>query len=136
MRFEAATTLDQAVALLAGAQGRARVLAGGTDLLVQIRSERADPDLIVDIKRIKGINQHRASERGWRIGAAVTCAELGEHAELRAEWPGVVEAAQLIGSTQVQGRATHSRQSLQRLAGGRQCPGDDRGRCQGRDRRP
>lgn len=106
MRFEAPTTLDQAVALLAEAPDRARVLAGGTDLLVQMRFDRADPDLIVDIKRISGMSNIVRSDRGWRIGAAVTCAELGEHAELRVHWPGVVEAAELIGSTQIQGRAT------------------------------
>src|SRR6185436_20992102 len=44
--------------------------------------------------------------RGFRIGAAVSCAEIGEHAALSAAWPGVVEALQLIGSTQIQGRAT------------------------------
>ncbi|MHA1158249.1 MAG: FAD binding domain-containing protein [Alphaproteobacteria bacterium] len=106
MRFEAPTSLDDAVALLAGEPERARVLAGGTDLLVQLRYQGAEPDLIVDIKRIPGMRDIQHSDDGWRIGAAVSAAALGEHAALKAAWPGVVEAAELIGSTQVQSRAT------------------------------
>jgi len=106
MRYEAPETLDTAVALLAGARGDARVLAGGTDLLVQMRSDILDPDLIVDIKRIPETRSVAEEGGGWRIGAAVTGAELGEHARLGKVWPGVVEAANLIGSTQIQGRAT------------------------------
>ncbi len=106
MRYEAPKSLQGAVALLAGATGETRVLAGGTDLLVQMRADVVDPDLIVDIKKIpetRAISEDRA---GWRIGAAVTGAELKEHPRLKQAWPGVVEAANLIGSTQVQGRAT------------------------------
>ncbi len=86
--------------------GVARVLAGGTDLLVQLKAGMLNPDLIVDIKGIDGISDIAPEDGGFRIGAAVSGAELGEHAEISALWPGVVEAAELIGSTQVQGRAT------------------------------
>jgi carbon-monoxide dehydrogenase medium subunit len=106
MRYEAPETVDAAVALLAKEAGLARVLAGGTDLLVQLRSGVVEPDLVVDIKRIPELHRIAAEAGGFRIGAAVSGAELGEHAGLRAAWPGVVEAANLIGSTQVQGRAT------------------------------
>jgi CO/xanthine dehydrogenase FAD-binding subunit len=106
MRYEAPETLGRAVALLVGANGDARVLAGGTDLLVQMRSDILDPELIVDIKRIPETRAVTEEGGGWRIGAAVTGAELKENARLSQEWPGVVEAANLIGSTQVQGRAT------------------------------
>ena len=106
MRYEAPDSLEGAVALLAGAQGEARVLAGGTDLLVQMRADVLDPDLIVDIKKIKETRAVTEEKGGWRIGAAVTGAELKEHTRLKNAWPGVVEAANLIGSTQVQGRAT------------------------------
>jgi carbon-monoxide dehydrogenase medium subunit len=82
------------------------VLAGGTDLLVQIRADVLDPELIVDIKRIPETRKVTEEKGGWRIGAAVTGAELKEHPRLKQVWPGVVEAANLIGSTQVQGRAT------------------------------
>src|SRR5258708_6312129 len=106
MRYEAPDSLEGAVALLASAQGEARVLAGGTDLLVQMRADVLDPDLIVDIKKIKETRAVTEEKGGWRIGAAVTGAELKEHTRLKNAWPGVVEAANLIGSTQVQGRAT------------------------------
>ncbi|GAB5470157.1 MAG: xanthine dehydrogenase family protein subunit M [Rhodospirillales bacterium] len=106
MRYEAPRTLDQAVSLLSDESGLARVLAGGTDLLVQLRSERIEPDLIVDIKRIDGMRSITAERGGYRIGAAVAGAELEEHEGLSTLWPGVVEAANLIGSTQIQGRAT------------------------------
>jgi CO/xanthine dehydrogenase FAD-binding subunit len=106
MRYEAPDTLERAVALLSAEGGTARVLAGGTDVLVQLRSGMVEPDLIVDIKRISGVFDITQEDGGWRIGAAVPGAQLGEHRALRAAWPGVVEAAGLIGSTQVQGRAT------------------------------
>jgi carbon-monoxide dehydrogenase medium subunit len=105
MRYEAPLNVEDAVAALAGHAG-AHVLAGGTDLLVRLRGEMIEPELIVDIKRIAGLRGIVAEEGGWRIGAAVSGAEMGEHEGLRAAWPGVVEAAGLIGSTQVQGRAT------------------------------
>src|SRR5262249_28591609 len=83
-----------------------RILAGGTDLLVQMRSAIVDRALIVDIKRTAETRRISEEKGGWRIGAAATGAELKEHPRLKQVWPGVVEAANLIGSTQVQGRAT------------------------------
>jgi len=106
MRYEAPDSVEGAVALLAEATGDARVLAGGTDLLVQMRADVLDPELIVDIKKIRETRMVTEEKGGWRIGAAVTGAELKEHTQLKKAWPGVVEAANLIGSTQVQGRAT------------------------------
>jgi carbon-monoxide dehydrogenase medium subunit len=82
------------------------VLAGGTDLLVRLRSGFIEPDLIVDVKGIDKLNSITAENGGFRIGAAVSAAKLGEHAGVRKLWPGVVEAVELIGSKQIQGRAT------------------------------
>src|SRR2546427_2057756 len=104
MRYEAPGSLEGAVALLAGATGDARVLAGGTDLLVQMRADVVDPELIVDIKKIPQTRAITEEKGGWRIGAAVTGAELKEHARLKKAWPGVVEAANLIGPAQGAGR--------------------------------
>jgi len=98
--------MKEATALLAKEKGRAFVLAGGTDLLVRLRTGFIEPDLILDIKRIAATRTIEAKPSGFRIGAAVTGAELGEHAKLSKAWPGVVEAANLIGSKQVQGRCT------------------------------
>ena len=106
MQYEAPQSLEIATALLARASGSARVLAGGTDLLVQLRSGLIEPDLLVDIKHIPEMSNITAENGGFRIGAAVSGAQLGEHAGVRKLWPGVVEAVELIGSTQIQGRAT------------------------------
>ncbi len=106
MRYEAPSTLENAVALLAGESGSAHLLAGGTDLLVRMKSGFTEPDLIVDIKRIEGMHAVTQEDGGWRIGAAVPGIQLGEHDGVKADWPGVVEALELIGSTQIQGRAT------------------------------
>ena len=106
LSYAAPSTVQEAVSILAGANGGAKVLSGGTDLLVQLRSGRSRPDLIVDVKRIPGLIDIREENGGFVIGAATPCALIGEHRTLRQVWPGVVEAACLIGSTQVQGRAT------------------------------
>ena len=106
MRFAAPATVEEAVKLLGTEKGLARVLAGGSDLIVQMKSGRIEPALVVDIKRIASMSAITAEKGGFRIGAAVPCLALEDHKELKAAWPGVVEAARLIGSTQVQGRAT------------------------------
>ncbi len=106
MRYEAPDTAERAAHLLATEPGLARVLAGGTDLLVQMRTDVLDPALVIDIKRITETRAITEEAGGYRIGAAVTGAELKEHATLKKVWPGIVEASNLIGSTQVQGRAT------------------------------
>ncbi|MGI9475357.1 MAG: FAD binding domain-containing protein [Hyphomicrobiaceae bacterium] len=106
MRYEAPETLDAAVRLLSSETGFTKILAGGTDLLVQMRTDIVEPEVVVDIKRIGEVRQLAEENGGYRIGAAVTGAELGEHPTLSKVWPGVVEGAELIGSTQIQGRAT------------------------------
>ncbi|MGB0553244.1 MAG: FAD binding domain-containing protein [Alphaproteobacteria bacterium] len=106
MRFEAPDSVDAAVALLAAATGEARVLAGGTDLLVQLRADMIEPELIVDIKRIAETRTVAEEDGGYRVGAAVASAELKEHASFSKTWPGVMYALDLIGSTQIQGRCT------------------------------
>jgi carbon-monoxide dehydrogenase medium subunit len=106
MRYERPTSFKAAAELLAKEKGQAFVLAGGTDLLVRMRTGFVEPDLVVDIKRINGSKVIKKTESGFVIGAAVSGAELGEHKALKKAWPGVVEAANLIGSKQVQGRCT------------------------------
>jgi len=106
LAFVAPTTAEEAVKALAAGGGKARALAGGTDLLVQMKAGRVKPSTIVDLKRIPGMIGIRESGGGFVIGAATPGAVLAEHAALAAAWPGVVEGANLIGSTQIQGRAT------------------------------
>jgi carbon-monoxide dehydrogenase medium subunit len=106
MQYEAPQTLEAASALLAGAGGVARVLAGGTDLLVQMRGEFVDPDLIVDIKNIPEMRAIAVENGRYRVGAAVTGIEIMEHKGFNQTWPGVVDGVSLIGSIQIRGRAT------------------------------
>ena len=84
MRYEAPESLDAAVALLNNESGTARVLAGGTDLIVQMRADMVDPDLVVDIKKIDEMRTISEENGGWRVGAAVTGAELNEHEAFKA----------------------------------------------------
>ena len=106
MRFASPATVEEAVKLLGAEPGMAKVLAGGSDLIVQMKSGRLDPTLIIDLKRIKAMTAITAEAGGFRVGACVPCIALEEHKAFKAMWPGLVEAARLIGSTQVQGRAT------------------------------
>ncbi len=106
MRYEAPTSTKEAAALLAKEKGKAYILAGGTDLIVQMKTGLIEPDLMVDIKHIQAMQTITTSASGTRIGASVTGAEMGENKRLKKTWPGVVEATNLIGSDQIQGRCT------------------------------
>ena len=106
MRYEAPETLDAAVGLLAGESGQVKVLAGGTDVLVQIHADMIDLDLIVDIKKIEEMREIVEEDGAWRFGAAVTGKEMMDNAAFNKAWPGVMDGVRLIGSVQVRGRAT------------------------------
>ena len=103
--YDGPTTIEDAVALLA--RGKSRALAGGTDLVPQLREGRRHAERVVDLKRIAALVAiERSSNGGWRIGAAASVTRLTRHAELAAAHPGLIEAASLIGSLQIQNRAT------------------------------
>src|SRR3984885_14262334 len=106
LSYAAPTSVDDAVKLLAGASGLAKVLSGGTDLLVQLKSGRLKPDLIVDTKRIPGMIGIREDGDHYVIGAATPGVMLSADEKLEHAFPGIVEGADLIGSTQIQGRAS------------------------------
>lgn len=107
IHYLAPKTLDEAVQAFAAAQGAARIMAGGTDLLVQMRAGIRMPGTIIDIKKIPALTAIEDLGGGaFRIGAAVSGAVLAEHEGFRKAWPGVLEAINLIGSKQVQGRAS------------------------------
>lgn len=105
--YQAPTSIDEAVALLAGEGRQARPLAGGTDLLVQWRRGLVEPDLFVDIKRIPELQRISFDPAdGLLVGAAVSCASLCKHPDVRKAYPGLIDAASIIGSAAIQGRAT------------------------------
>jgi carbon-monoxide dehydrogenase medium subunit len=107
--YAAPTSVAETVALLSSFadQGKAtQILAGGTDVLVQMRGPGHQPRTIVDIKTLAETNRLEVGPEGIYIGAAVPSAVINETQALRDALPGLLEAADLIGSTQIQGRAT------------------------------
>jgi carbon-monoxide dehydrogenase medium subunit len=104
IRYEAPTTIARAAQLL-GEPG-ARALAGGTDLIVQMRTGRSAPRVFVDVKRIPELASIRVDPKQLWLGAAVPAALVVENTEVGRLFPGLVEAVDLIGSTQIQGRAS------------------------------
>ena len=106
MRYESPKTTKEAVALLSSEKGSSHILAGGTDLMVRLRMDMIEPDLMVDIKRIPATREIKKTASGFKVGAAVSGAEMGENKALVKAWPGLVEATNLIGSDQIQSRCT------------------------------
>jgi xanthine dehydrogenase FAD-binding subunit len=107
MRYHTPTSFADASAIAAAASGTLRFLAGGTDVLVQMRAGVVQLDDLIDLKHIPGVDKvTKTPEGGWRIGIAVPGIVLGAHEGLVKDWPGVVEGMNLVGSTQIQGRAT------------------------------
>jgi carbon-monoxide dehydrogenase medium subunit len=104
--FEPAT-LDEAVGLLDRYRGKASVLAGGTDLFVEIKESIRAPDYVIDIKRIPGMDQFSFDPRaGLRIGALVTTRDLEISPMVQQHYPGLVQSLRELGSIQVRNRAT------------------------------
>lgn len=106
LRYESPDSVESAVALLAGASGTTRVLAGGTDVLVQLHADMVEPELVVDIKRIPGLKGITRESGGFRVGANTSGMEMMDHKAFAAAWPGIIDGVKLIGSIQVKGRAT------------------------------
>ncbi len=105
--YTAPVTLREAVKLLSEKGEAARVLAGGTDLIVQIRARRFQPERVVDVKNIPEVNELTLSPRkGLRIGAAVSCQTIYADEGVKEHFPGLTDAAMIIGGIQIQGRAS------------------------------
>jgi carbon-monoxide dehydrogenase medium subunit len=103
--YAAPATLTEAAALLA--RSGARALAGGTDIIVQVRENRRDADILVDLKKVPELNTlHFDAGEGLVLGAAVPCYRVAEHPDIRRHYPGLAEAAGLIGGVQIQSRAS------------------------------
>jgi carbon-monoxide dehydrogenase medium subunit len=107
--FEYATpqTVDEAVSLLNARGDQARVLAGGTDLIVQLREGRRRLEMVVDVKKISEVNELSYDpQTGLRLGAAVPCHKIYGDAAIARAYPGLMDAFTLVGGTQIQGRAS------------------------------
>ena len=106
IEYHAPTTLSEAVSIMAEYGDRASPLAGGTDILVQLRGGRRNSDHLVDTKRVPELNGIRLDDNGLQLGAAVPCYLIYQDAAVAAAYPGLIDAAGLIGSIQIQGRAS------------------------------
>jgi carbon-monoxide dehydrogenase medium subunit len=105
--YSAPTKLADAVSLLAGKNGKAKILAGGTDILVQLREGLRTADLVVDVKKIPELMELSYSpDTGLTLGAAVPCYVVYENEEIGAAYPALVDAARIIGGWQIQSRAS------------------------------
>ena len=107
--FDYATpeSVADAVVMLSDRGKNACVLAGGTDLIVQLRENRRRTDLVVDVKKIAELNALSYDPAtGLTIGAAVPCYRIYGDAEIAAAYPGLMDAARLVGGTGIQGRAS------------------------------
>ncbi|NWG35381.1 MAG: xanthine dehydrogenase family protein subunit M [Chloroflexi bacterium] len=107
--FDYATpkSAEEVATLLAGKNGEAQILAGGTDLLVQLREGRRQAKLVIDIKNIPELTQVTFDpQNGLRIGAAASCFQICSDPNVRQHYPGLVDAVRLIGGVQIQNRAS------------------------------
>ena len=107
--FEKPNTVEDAVKLLSDSGGTARAMAGGTDLIVQLRTghPRINPDVVVDIKSIPELNElSYDASKGLTVGAAVECYKIYGDDNVNSHFSALNDSATLIGGTQIQGRAT------------------------------
>ncbi|MGH7932602.1 MAG: FAD binding domain-containing protein [Candidatus Binataceae bacterium] len=107
INYEAPTSIDEAIKLLASHGEKARPICGGTDLIIQLRAGVRRPEYVVDVKKIPDLRRLSFDpKQGLKLGAAVPCIEIHENADMRKYYPGLAEAAHLIGSLQIQSRAS------------------------------
>lgn len=105
--YVVAKTVKEAVGFLAEKGDQARPLAGGTDIIVQMQAGRRRIERLVDIKDIPELNElSYTPEEGLRLGAAVPCYQIYENELIAQAYPGLIDAASMIGSIQIQGRAS------------------------------
>jgi carbon-monoxide dehydrogenase medium subunit len=105
--YVAASSVEEAVGLLAARGDRARILAGGTDILVQLREGLQEADLVVDVKKIPDLLEVRwTADGGLSIGAAVPCIRLYRDRRIASAFPAVADSARIIGGWQIQSRAS------------------------------
>ena len=90
IQYQTAKTVKEAVKFMLAAKGKGYILAGGTDLLVQMKSGLRSPGVIVDVKKIPEMTTIVEKKGAYTIGAATPAAVIGEHKKLKKAWPGVV----------------------------------------------
>src|SRR3989337_4437228 len=105
--YERPTTLQGAVALLAEHGSGARLLGGGTDLIIRLRDGSIAPRIVVDLKRIAELDgQIREHDGGLTIGARAVMTDIAADGRIRRDYRALAEAAAVVGSVQIRNRAT------------------------------
>lgn len=105
--YESPESVEGVIKLLTNSSGHCKIMAGGTDALVQLRAGRSDADVIVDIKKIPALMEIKFdSSTGLTLGAAVPCHQIYENTAIQNTFPGLIDSTSLIGGTQIQGRAS------------------------------
>lgn len=105
--YEAPGSVDEAVALLSGRDDRVQILAGGTDIIVQLREGMREADLVVDVKKIPELMEVSwTKDGGLLLGAAVPCHKIYGDERIVSAYPAVADATRIIGGWQIQGRAS------------------------------
>ena len=104
--YEAPDSISSAIALLGEHEGRAKLLAGGTDLIDHVRTGRLQPDLVIDVKKIPELNVLELNDSGLRIGAAVCCSRIYNDAAVAEHYAALVDSCSIIGGIQIQNRAS------------------------------
>ncbi|MCA9174424.1 MAG: xanthine dehydrogenase family protein subunit M [Planctomycetales bacterium] len=102
--YQAPTTLAEAIEHLS--RGDARPLAGGTDLIDQMRMRRHTPQLVVDVKKIAELNVLRRDDAGLHIGAATPCCRISADADVQRDYSALMDSCRIIGGVQIQSRAS------------------------------
>jgi len=105
--YAAPTSVEDATSLLAEHGENARLLAGGTDIIVQLREGLRDAEIVIDIKKIPELMaMEYSADSGLTLGAGVPCYQVYEHAEIAAAYPALADSAKIIGGWQIQARAS------------------------------
>ena len=99
-------TVEQALAWLAKANGKAVLMAGGTDLFTEIKETVVEPDLVIDLKSIPGLASIQKDEAGIRIGALTPVAALAADAMIKRDYSGLSEAAGSLATPQLRNVGT------------------------------
>ncbi len=99
-------TIAQAIALLANKEEKAHLMAGGTDLLTEIKEGVVEPDLIVDLKAIKELSFISREKDNLRIGAMTSVAEIASNPVVERNYPALYQAASSVATPQLRNMGT------------------------------
>ena len=104
--YKLPASLDELTDMLSRGEHTARLLAGGTDLVVAMRGHRITPELVIDTKRVEELNELSFNDHTMILGASVTCRTVCRDPQIGKNFPALIDCATLIGGTQIQNRAT------------------------------